>query len=227
MTAANPRYQILCFGDSNTFGTCPTGGRHPRWTRWTGRLQQILGEEYYVIEEGCGGRTTVFEDTLELNKNGRRYLPVALATHKPLDLVIIMLGTNDLKHRFHALPCEIAAGAGELVQQVQRFPYGPAYPVPKVLLISPILLGRDVEHSAYIGFTREGVEASAKLAEYFRAQAEKLGCGFLDAARYARPSEEDMLHMDAESHASLADAVAIAVRDILSEEKNKDGGQAE
>ncbi|MFQ7098513.1 MAG: GDSL-type esterase/lipase family protein [Christensenellales bacterium] len=80
---------ILCFGDSNTFGSNPSGGRWDRTKRWPGRLQQLLGEDYYVIEEGCGGRTTSFDDTLELDKNGRRALPVALARW-PLDLVIIM-----------------------------------------------------------------------------------------------------------------------------------------
>lgn len=142
----------MCFGDSNTFGSNPSGGRWDRTKRWPGRLQQLLGEDYYVIEEGCGGRTTSFDDTLELDKNGRRALPVALATHKPLDLVIIMLGTNDMKHRFSALPCDVAYGAGELVQLVQRYPYGNAYPIPKVLLIAPIWLGEHIEDSPCTGF---------------------------------------------------------------------------
>ena len=91
---------ILCYGDSNTFGFTLEGGRHPYHIRWTGRLQQALGPEYRVIEEGCGGRTTVFEDEIDLGRNGRTSLPVCLNSHKPLDLVILMLGTNDMKNRF-------------------------------------------------------------------------------------------------------------------------------
>lgn len=107
---------ILCFGDSNTNGSNPVGGRWGRWERWTGVLQKLLGDDYYVIEEGCGGRTTVMEDWLEPDKNGRAQLPVALRTHRPLDLVVIMLGTNDMKKRFSLLPVDIAYGAAELGQ---------------------------------------------------------------------------------------------------------------
>ena len=85
---------ILCFGDSNTFGTNPAGGRHPRNVRWTGRLQKLLGEDYYVIEEGMGGRTTVWDDPLEPNRNGLRFLPVALQSHQPLDMVGPVLSSN-------------------------------------------------------------------------------------------------------------------------------------
>ena len=102
---------ILCFGDSNTFGTNPAGGRWPLEVRWTGVLQQLLGPGYRVIEEGCGGRTTIFEDELERDKNGRAQLRVALRSHRPLDLVILMLGTNDMKHRFGMLPVDVAEPA--------------------------------------------------------------------------------------------------------------------
>ena len=123
---------IMCYGDSNTFGTNPHGGRWRREVRWTGKLQQLLGDQYYVIEEGCGGRTTVWNDDLELFKNGRKSLPVALATHKPIDLVIIMLGTNDCKTRFQALPCDIAEGVRQLAELVQMYPYGEWYKISRI-----------------------------------------------------------------------------------------------
>lgn len=206
---------ILCFGDSNTFGTNPSGGRWPRTVRWPGRLQQLLGEDYYVIEEGCGGRTTCHDDDLELCKNGRRALPVALATHKPLDLVIIMLGTNDMKHRFSLLPCDIAYGAGELVRLVKSYPYGPGYKTPEVLLVSPILLGEHIEGSIYTGFSHEAYETSRLLAPWFRRQAEACGCLYLDAAQAAGPSPRDQLHMEAEDHLALAQRVADMVRQAI------------
>ena len=101
---------ILCYGDSNTYGYNPVNGlRYPKDVRWTGVLQKLLGEQYAVIEEGCNGRTTVFEDIAEPWKAGLGYLKPCLNTHKPIDFVIMMLGSNDLKRMFHASAKEIGA----------------------------------------------------------------------------------------------------------------------
>ena len=198
---------ILCFGDSNTFGTNPEGGRHDRTVRWTGRLQQLLGDSWYVIEEGMGGRTTVWEDPLEPNRRGIAALPIALASHKPLDLVIISLGTNDCKSFFHASPKVIAKGAEALCKTVLDFDYGSWGPVPKILLVSPIHIGEKVEASPYISFDRESPEKSRCLAPLYEEVAERLGCMFLDGAKAAGPSSLDQLHMDGNSHRAMADAI--------------------
>lgn len=204
---------ILCFGDSNTFGTNPAGGRWPRRQRWTGILQEKLGMDFYIIEEGLGGRTTVLDDPLEGDKNGRTHLSLALHSHRPLDMVVLMLGTNDMKHRFSLLPADVAAGAALLGRLVQTYDYGPGYPIPQVLLISPIHLGEEAEHSVYTGFSAGAVEVSKKLAPLYRAHAEANGWLFLDAAAVAKPSPRDMLHMEADSHQALADAVESIIRD--------------
>ncbi len=206
---------ILCFGDSNTYGTNPSGGRWPLEVRWTGVAQELLGKEYRIIEEGCGGRTTVWEDNLELHKCGRPAFHVAMATHMPLDLVIIMLGTNDLKSRFSALPFDVANGAGELVKIAQDFKHTHGYPAPKVLLISPIHMGKDVEKTGCFGMNQESIQKSFLLAEEFKKVSQKLNCDFLDASQYAKPSNIDNLHIDKEGHSSLADAIANKVREIL------------
>ena len=94
---------ILCYGDSNTFGSIPKENkRYSINERWTGRLQNILGNDYRIIEEGLGGRTTVFDDPFEPGRNGIAYIEIALETHKPLDLIILALGTNDVKAHFSA-----------------------------------------------------------------------------------------------------------------------------
>lgn len=205
-------YSILCFGDSNTFGTNPSGGRWPRDQRWPGILQERLGSGFYVIEEGLGGRTAAAEDFLEGDKNGRRHLPVALRSHRPLDLVILMLGTNDLKHRFGLLPRDIAAGAAQLGRMVETYDYGPHYPIPRVMLMSPIFIGRGIENSPFAGFSAEAAGASEQLAPLYRAQAEAHGWLYLDAASAAGPSSLDQLHMEADGHRALADAVKAVVR---------------
>ncbi|MBR0402477.1 MAG: hypothetical protein IJH73_08230, partial [Lachnospiraceae bacterium] len=120
---------ILCFGDSNTYGFSPDWvkgnfGRHDRSVRWTGRLQELLGDEYRIIEEGLSGRPTVFADPTMADMSGLPYFRPCLKSHMPLDLVIIMLGTNDMKHRFNMLPVDIAKEAEALGEIVQSYPYG-------------------------------------------------------------------------------------------------------
>ena len=129
---------VLCYGDSNTWGYNPTtGDRFGRDERWAGVLRRTLGEGYLVIEEGLNGRTTVWDDPLEDGRKGKVYLPPCLETHKPLDLVIIMLGTNDLKQRFSAPASDIAAGAGVLVGMVQKSETGPNGRPPRARLLAP------------------------------------------------------------------------------------------
>ena len=110
---------ILCFGDSNTYGYMPlTGRRYDEKTRWTGRLQKLLGSVYKVIEEGCNGRTTVFEDPYDGWTKGIDYICPCIKSHKPIDIVILMLGSNDLKEFFHNTVDEIARGAGAIVDSI-------------------------------------------------------------------------------------------------------------
>lgn len=210
---------ILCFGDSNTFGTNPEGGRHPRSSRWTGILQQMLGEEYYVIEEGMGGRTTIWNDPLEPNRCGIAALPISLQTHKPLDLVIIMLGTNDCKSYYQAPPGVIGGGMANLCKLVKSFDYGPAYPVPDILIVSPILVGTDMSHCPYPSYDGTAGPKSACLAKEFKKVAEQFGCLFFDASSVANPSEKDQLHMDAKNHKKLAEGLYQVVKDYF---KNQD-----
>lgn len=203
---------ILCFGDSNTFGTNPSGGRWPLHARWTGALQDMLGPGYRVIEEGCGGRTTIFEDALEQDKDGRAHLRVALRSHRPLDLVILMLGTNDMKHRFGMLAVDIAAAAESLGTLVERYDYGAGYPVPRVLLVSPIEIGEGISRSRFTGFTEEAAAVSRQLAPLYEARARAHGWLYFNAASVAKPSERDRLHMESADHLALATALAGIVR---------------
>ena len=130
--------RILCYGDSNTWGYDPvTNDRFDAETRWPRVLGQTLGREYEVIEEGLGGRTTVWDDPIEGYKNGREYLIPCLESHRPLDLVIILLGTNDLKKRFSLSAYDIAQGAGVLVRVVQGSQSGWKGLEPRVLLMAP------------------------------------------------------------------------------------------
>ncbi len=134
---------ILCFGDSNTWGAIPIKEqgkifRYPYEARWTTVLQNTLGSEYRVVAEGLNARTTAFDDEIEgRHKNGERHLFTCLESHMPLDLVIIMLGTNDVKSRFAKSSWDIACGAGRLLDIINHPPKPLVGGTPKRLLISP------------------------------------------------------------------------------------------
>ena len=149
------------------------------------------------------------------DRRGLDALPACLETHKPLDLVIVMLGTNDTKHRFGATARDLASGLDRIVCAVERHPWGPAYPAPKVLIVSPVLIREGVSGSPFGSFTEEAAALSHRFAEMDRRVAEAHGCAFFDAASVACASETDCLHMDAESHAALGKALAAPVRSLL------------
>jgi lysophospholipase L1-like esterase len=203
---------ILCYGDSNTWGYNPaSGGRHPRDVRWPGVLRRELGEGYLVIEEGLNGRTTVWDDPIEGHKNGKSYLPPCLETHRPLDLVIILLGTNDLKMRFSVSAFDIANGAGALVKIVQKSETGRGGSAPQVLLMAPPPVGKLTAFAEMF----EGAEAkSQRLAEHYERVAQERGCAFLDTGRVMVSSDLDGIHLEASEHAKLGVAVAARVREL-------------
>lgn len=205
---------IVCYGDSNTWGANgQDGSRHGRWVRWPGVLQQVLGEDYYVIEEGLGGRTTVWDDPIEGHKNGKTYLPPCLDSHKPVDLVVLMLGTNDTKIRFSVTAFDIANSAGVLVKMIRDSLAGPAQSAPQVLLIAPPGMGE-----LRADFAQMFVGAPPKAAQFpeqFQRVARELGCEYLDAQTVTQPDSADGLHLDAESHRRLGEAVAARVKALL------------
>lgn len=205
---------ILCYGDSNTWGHhAPLGDRFDENTRWGSRLRTLLGEDYRVIEEGQRGRTTVWDDPVENRLAGLTYLWPCLDSHAPIDLVIIMLGTNDCKPYFGMHPQNIADGAGRLVDMVQKCAFGPNDTAPKVLLISPISITPSTFYPHL--FSEKAAAKSHGFPAAYEAVAERYGCAFLDAAQLAQPDPADGVHLTAEGHAALALAVAEKVKEIL------------
>ena len=204
---------ILCYGDSNTWGWNPaTQSRYVRYERWPGVLRHELGEGYLVIEEGLNGRTTVWDDPIEGYKNGKEYLIPCLETHKPIDLVIIMLGTNDLKARFSVPACDVAAGAGVLVDIVAKSETGPGDDAPQVLLIAPPPIAKLSEFAEmFLG----GTAKSKMLSHHFRLVAEEHGCALLDASEVIASSDVDGIHFDLSEHRKLGRAVAARVRQMV------------
>jgi len=212
MWVADPKV-ILCFGDSLTWGYNPRNGeRYPFRERWTGMLQEELGEEYRIIEEGLCGRTTVWDDPVEGDKNGKKHLGPILESHRPLDLVVIMLGTNDLKKRFNLSPFDIAQGAGFLVDMVRRSAAGRNEGSPEVLLVCPPPLAK---LNDFAGLFEGGVEKSKELASSYRIIARFKRCHFLDAGKIVKTSDIDGVHWEVGENRKFALKLASRIRNIL------------
>ena len=207
---------VLCYGDSNTYGYIPeTGMRYPRDVRYSGRLQLLLGDDYSVVEEGCNGRTTIHDDPIDGWKNGRDYLKPCLNSHKPVDIVILMLGSNDLKATFHLKAVQIAEGAGELVDVIQSFTAEKQGFVPNIILVSPPEIGTGIRTSPFYGAFYEGAIAESKrFPEYYKAVADAKGCIFFNAAEHIYPSDVDSLHLTPEGHRVLAEKLSEIVKRI-------------
>lgn len=208
----NPKAKtILCFGDSNTFGRRPDGfGRYPADERWTGIVQKTLGNDYYVIEEGLGGRTTHFDNNdARPTRNGLLYFGSCLESHLPLDYVVIMLGTNDLKNTYSQSPQDIAESVGVFVQNIRDITDNRKLPQPRILLISPAHLDSKAPGYFIEGgeLDAESAEKSQRLALAIETIARKQHCDFLDAASLCAVGR-DGVHLDARSHTTLGKAVA-------------------
>lgn len=207
--------QILCFGDSNTWGyNGENGERFPWGVRWTGLLQEKFAEnrtDVRIIEEGLVGRTTVFEDPLRDGRKGTALFPTILETHAPVDVIVLMLGTNDCKTIFKASAKVIGAGIVRLLEQAKRLA-----PEAEILLVSPIELGADVWREEFDPeFSLSSVAVSKALASEYADIAGKYGCTYLDAASVAVPGAADQEHMDAASHGRLAEAIYEKVKSLV------------
>jgi lysophospholipase L1-like esterase len=206
---------VLCFGDSNTHGSVPMLHRDdirrfgPE-ERWPGVLRTELGAGFSVLEEGLPGRTTLHDDPIEgIHKNGLRYLRACLESHRPFDIITLMLGTNDLKSRFAVQPLDIAESIGVLLDTIARSAAGRDNAAPRVLLIAPPPLAK----LTFLGdMFQGGTEKSQRLGAAYRPQAEKYGAAFLDAGTIIRTSDIDGVHFEASEHAKLGKAVARAIR---------------
>lgn len=219
----NPNAKVvLCYGDSNTYGTKPDDfSRYPIDVRWTGRLQDLLGNDYYIIEEGLGGRSTDLEhpNPDKPNRNGLTYFRPCLGSHSPLDIVIIMLGTNDLKIRYDRNGQDIADALGKYIELIKKLSSNKDAKQPKVVLVSPAYM--DGEAPGFIEELKTGesmydntsVEKSKHLAEPIKDLADKTGCEFLDAGLMLKPGV-DGAHLDEESHGILAKALFELIKNI-------------
>ncbi len=210
---------ILCFGDSNTHGYwAETNGRFDEEHRWTQLLQKKLGADYLVIEEGLSGRTTCFNDPIHEGMSGLDYIYPCLKSHELIDLLIIMLGTNDTKERFGASAECIAIGMGRLIKKAISVEECWSGGRPNILLVTPQNIGREYAHTACAATMGRGcAEKSEGLAAEYEALASQLGCHYLDANKVITdgPNGVDFMHLTAQGHSQLAEALGEKVLQLV------------
>lgn len=207
---------ILAFGDSLTWGfVAGTFERHPFEMRWPSALDAGLGAETRVIAEGHNGRTTVFDDPTTFDdRNGAKALPMLLSTHQPLDLVIIMLGTNDIKYANRCRAFDAAMGMTRLVEIVQKFSFLPSYKTPEILIMSPPALVPTTDEW-FNDLWGHAIEESKLFASHYARVAKETGVHFFDAGSVAKADPTDGGHLDAANTKAIGTALVPVVKGIL------------
>lgn len=216
---------ILCYGDSNTWGYKPQSNhtlpmvRYARNIRWPGALQRLLGESYYVVEEGLNSRTTNLDYPPPPDRNGKTYLAPCLYSHAPIDLVILALGGNDTKTYFNRSAEDIKSGLAELIAIIKTSQYGTdCTQPPRILIISAAIPLPSVESYVDengIAYLKGSVKKSQQLVELYADLAKEKECHFLDLSKEVIPSEIDGVHFDDIAHKKYAEIVGQKIRQIF------------
>ena len=204
------KYRILCFGDSLTWGYRPgVQGRFGEEERWTGILQNLLGDGFKVIEEGQNSRTIATDDPTEGEKNGFSYIIPCLESQRPLDLMILMLGTNDMKRKYGYSAGDIAGEMERFLEKVWTYNHFHLDGKMKILLVSPPAVGENVQGSSMNDVFDFGqtLAVSAELKELYRQLAEIFGCFYLDGSSAVKVSPVDGVHLDLEGNQTFGKAV--------------------
>ncbi len=207
---------ILCYGDSLTWGyDAGTIGRHAAADRWPNVLGQALGPEISVIAEGLNGRTTAFDDPTDgADRNGARVLPTILSTHAPIDLIIVMLGTNDMKGWVHGQAIAAREGMERIVDVVRGHAYPLGGTAPDILIVAPPPMVETAE-PRFAAMFEGGLETSRMLASFYSDLADETGCGFFDAGSVAKATPLDGVHLDAANTRAIGRGLEPLVRLML------------
>lgn len=203
---------ILCYGDSNTWGNVPrTNNRYPKDIRWPGVLGKLLGEGYEVVSEGLCGRTFVANDPKKPHRTGITHLHALVESADPVDLIIVMLGTNDVKSTYNLSPEDIAGHLEQTIQLIRNEKLD-LEKIPEILIICPPAVIMPSTNDLDERMVR-GIELFKTLPGLYKAVAEKNHCGFINAQEHISSSRIDGYHLDPEAHAKLAEVVAGWIRE--------------
>lgn len=196
---------ILCYGDSNTWGNVPRSDeRYPRDIRWPGALQNLLGKDYEVVSEGLCGRTLVAADPAKPHRTGITHLQAIVESADPIDGIVIMLGTNDVKNTYDLTPAEIAGHLLQTIELIRNIKDLEKNPKILVVCPPPVIVPETNDLDPRM---MPGLEAFKILPNLYKEVAQRHDCSFLNAADYISSSKIDGYHLDAEAHLKLADVI--------------------
>ncbi len=203
------RKQVLCYGDSNTWGYIPKSGtRYEENVRYPGVIAESLGDQYRVVEEGLNGRTTVFSDRMEPERCGIEHLLPFLLSHLPLDYLVIMLGTNDTKSHFHVNASEIGYGMEELLIRARHILVTRGSE-SEIILVAPVPIHPETDPM----FDQESWKKSGELALIYRDLSHSYGCLYLDGGSVTSDVGEDGIHLSVKGHRALGEAIAAIIKE--------------
>ena len=208
--------RILCIGDSNTWGATPGEDSLRLEKRWTKVLQELRPNDE-IIEEGLSGRTITAKDTIVPVRCGVDTLPLLMLSHVPVDLVIIMLGTNDLKKQFNPSAKHLARGIEEFIKYIRNPHLVENYKTPKILVVSPVHLRDEIleRQNSFGEYDENSLRQSRFLAQTYKEVTDKYGVDFLNASRVAETSEVDCIHIDEKNHELLGRYISSKISEIL------------
>lgn len=215
-------YRILCYGDSNTWGYRPIiSNRYEEGVRWTSIVQNILGDNYKIIEEGLCGRTTIFNDPITPNRSGKEMLLGVLDSQSPLDVIVLMLGTNDLKRRFNLTAFDISNGIKQLLDLIKNHYQNYQVKRPEIILLCPPEIGENLELTdSSLYFSKEhSLKESKNLAKFYKPIAESYNCTFVNANDITEVSEDDCVHFSEKGHKMFAEGIASYILDACNKIK--------
>lgn len=218
--------RVLCYGDSNTWGLNPTKKdpltgkytRHDEHVRWAGVMRDLLGQDYFVWEAGLNGRTTVFDDPIMPTRNGAQDIEMVLQMCDPVDCIIFALGTNDTKLHFGAPSLVITQGMERLIHNCRAAMMGSRSEHAKIILACPLAPVADQSGEYEYGFGEVSTKRGEELRQRYRALAQQYGCAYIDLNELASPSPVDGVHIEAEGHRRIGEAMTKLVRSLLEEE---------
>lgn len=211
--------RILCYGDSNTWGHDPDNGglRIPEQYLWTSVLQQELGSDFKIIDEGLPGRSTAWDMNFDPSFNGYKYFVPCLNSHFPLDLIIIMLGTNDLQQYMHISPAQTCAELKNYISYIRSSASEKNIKQPQILLVSPIKIENSIIDNEIFNpiFGDEAPKKSILLIQEIEKTASECGVLYMRASDYAKASDSDGLHMNKDNHVIFGKALSKYIKQIL------------
>lgn len=205
---------ILCFGDSNTYGFNPeNGGRYDYTSRWTGILQDLLKDDYNIIEEGYNARTVIFKDFGDYKTCSIDYLPDCLQKYTQTDLVIIMLGLNDFQTIFHASVDAVLKGIKTLVNIIRNsdFHYN-----SEILLLPPAIIGQNIKKSNFgCMFNKHSISKTMEFSKKLKQLAKDEACEYFDINRIIKTCPEDSVHIKTDAHKKIAETLSVLIPQII------------